>query len=389
MAASILSIVLLVLLPTQLGKHFFLPFSYISGVRIDYLAPAVFLTDIIIIAIAILRYKKIVAAVRNKHIVILLLLCAVNVLFAASPPIVAYRMLKLFEAYVVFIVMKDGLLKEHEQLISFIIGTSVQLGLAVWQFSAKHAIQGFFYLLGERYMNLSTPDIAKASLYGIQILRPYGTFSHPNSLAGFYVVLYFFTLTHERFKPHRLLKYTLLFLCSALILLSFSKIAIGTFLILNIVWLVTTKDIDCTLCKFGRAGILIILSSMFFFVHGDSQTLSKRWDLMTNALSILLQHPLTGVGLGNYLYAQSTFPIRQPYFFLQPVHNIFVLFFTEAGLLLGGYCGYLVYNFIKLRIRIPPIAYMVAAVIITGTFDHYWLTLQQNLLLLPLLFALL
>ncbi len=35
------------LLPTQLGKHFFFPVSFIAGVRIDYLAPTLYTTDIL------------------------------------------------------------------------------------------------------------------------------------------------------------------------------------------------------------------------------------------------------------------------------------------------------------------------------------------------------
>ena len=49
----------LFLLPTQLGKHFFLPFSYILGVRVDYLAPTVYLTDIIILLLVVINYRAV------------------------------------------------------------------------------------------------------------------------------------------------------------------------------------------------------------------------------------------------------------------------------------------------------------------------------------------
>ena len=37
------------LLPSQLGKHYFFSFSYLSGIRVDYLAPTLYMTDIIAI----------------------------------------------------------------------------------------------------------------------------------------------------------------------------------------------------------------------------------------------------------------------------------------------------------------------------------------------------
>jgi O-antigen ligase len=109
---------------------------------------------------------------------------------------------------------------------------------------------------------------------------------------------------------------------------------------------------------------------------------------MQNALSIFLQHPVTGTGMGAYLVSQNEFPIKQSYFFLQPVHNVVLLFITQAGLLLGGYTLYLLYTFFR-SVRYPAFYYLTfAAILITGMVDHYWLTLQQNWLLLPVITAL-
>src|SRR5581483_7422034 len=35
-------------LPSQLGKHFWPTFSYVEGIRIDYLSPTLYLTDVLI-----------------------------------------------------------------------------------------------------------------------------------------------------------------------------------------------------------------------------------------------------------------------------------------------------------------------------------------------------
>src|SRR6185369_2209751 len=53
------------------------------------------------------------------------------------------------------------------------------------QFLLGRSIGGIFYLLGERTFNISTPGIALVNILGKNFLRPYASFPHPNSLAGF------------------------------------------------------------------------------------------------------------------------------------------------------------------------------------------------------------
>jgi len=54
MQFSVLFFYLLILfLPTQLGRHFFFDFSFVSGIRIDYLAPTIYLTDILVLLLFI------------------------------------------------------------------------------------------------------------------------------------------------------------------------------------------------------------------------------------------------------------------------------------------------------------------------------------------------
>src|SRR4051812_29891213 len=47
--SSLLYFLLLLLLPTQLGKHFWPPFAFVHGLRIDYLSPTVYLTDLLLL----------------------------------------------------------------------------------------------------------------------------------------------------------------------------------------------------------------------------------------------------------------------------------------------------------------------------------------------------
>lgn len=42
---------LIILLPVQLGRHFWPEWSYVLGLKIDYLSPIIYLTDILIAGI--------------------------------------------------------------------------------------------------------------------------------------------------------------------------------------------------------------------------------------------------------------------------------------------------------------------------------------------------
>jgi hypothetical protein len=290
----------------------------------------------------------------------------------------------------VFAIIKHERLSPRYILQALLLGSAMELVLIVLQFVTKQSMQGIFYLFGERYFTLSTPGIAKASLQGIEFLRPYGTFSHPNSMGGFYLLLYFFIFTWQTAEKYVRLRTLLLFISTILIFFSFSKIAIGTFLILNITYLILKrKEIGCKLCIAARIGILTILAVIFASAHGDPLSGGKRLDLMKDAFTIFSQYPIFGVGLGNYLVAQNQFPIKYAYFFLQPVHNIFLLLLAEGGIITTGVITYLITPWVKNMLKIKVFWYTMGVILITGMFDHYWFTLQQNILLMPVVFALL
>ncbi|MFA6017040.1 MAG: O-antigen ligase family protein [Patescibacteria group bacterium] len=386
MINKILFFLFLLFLPTQLGKHFFLPFSYLSGVRVDYLSPTVYLTDIIVFLLAIINLKIVLKFFKNKKIITGLLLLLINVLFSKLPMISFYWFVKIIELLIVFSLTKKMLatLKERSILVTLLFSGLFELFLAIAQLTNKHSIQGVFYYFGERLLSLSTPGVAKAAIQGVEFLRPYGTFSHPNSLAGFFLLLYFFVLTYKKFNRYLALKYLFIFISSILVFVSFSKVAIISYLILNTSYFILNTKIDCRLCKIARIIVMFVVSLIFLSATSDPLTIDKRIELMKNSLNIIVHNPIFGVGLGSYLIEQAKFPSKFYLFFNQPVHNIFLLFVSEVGLVLSGFLLYkLISQLIKRRLTKDQWM-MIFVIIFTGFFDHYWLTLEQNFLLMGL-----
>jgi len=381
-------------LPTQLGKHFFPSFSYLNGVRVDYLSPTLYLTDVIVFILFLFNLKTVVNFFKNKNLLIVLGLFLVNAILAKNQPIAFCRMIKIVEFLIAFSLGQQlfKTIKEKILLIILLLTGSFQLTLAILQLVFRRSIQGVFYFFGERLFSLSTPGIAMADLMGQEFLRPYGTFSHPNSLAGFFLLLYFFVLINKKFNRYPVLKYLVIFIFSCLIFLSFSKVAILIFLILNSSYLilpagrqVLNTKIACRICKIARIIIPIIMSLVFLQATTDVLTIEKRIELVKNSLNILLNNALFGVGLGNYLIAQAKFSSKYLLFFNQPVHNIFFLYLAETGLLAGGLTLVLMARFIYKMVKIN--LYLILVVLLTGLFDHYWLTLEQNFLLVALVYG--
>lgn len=374
----------ILLLPTQFGKHFFFPFSYLSGVRIDYLALKIFVTDILSVLLIFAFRKNIFRIVKTKFFILLMFFFLLNFFFSLSPPISFYSTVKLLQMISIAIVIMSSFQTYQNTIMkAFAISLLFQTVLVFAQFLSKHSVQGIWYFFGERYLHLGMPGITKASIQGTEFMRAYGTFSHPNSLAGFYLLLSLFVLTNTRIT-NIVFRYVFIVLSACIIFLSFSK---ATFLIFAglLLWYYLPSKKICRLCFFAKILSLGTVIILVFSVKTDPLSFQKRTELMFDSLQIIKQYPLWGTGIGAYLYAQQQFPSRYPYFFLQPVHNIFLLFIAQAGIPIGIFI--LVFGIISVvkilkhtHMTIPFLAFLA-----TGMIDHYSLTLQQNMLLAAVL----
>ena len=151
MIDKILFFLFLLLLPSQLGKHFFLDFSYLSGVRVDYLAPTVYLTDIIVFLLTVVNLKIILKFFKNKKVLLSLLLLVINIWLSRLPVISFYWFIKIIEFLIIFSLAKKILvtLKEKYILVALLISGSFELFLSLIQLINKHSVQGVFYYFGE------------------------------------------------------------------------------------------------------------------------------------------------------------------------------------------------------------------------------------------------
>ncbi len=392
---DIIVFLFLFLLPTQLSKFFFLSFSYINGIKIDYLAPAIYVTDLLILPLIFLHYKIFLAHLKKYKIAFFIFgfLFAINIVQSPQPLLAIYSILKIIEVYFVFFIFRRLNLTIFSITMPLLFGAIFELSLSLYQFTQNHSAEGIFYYFGERLLSISTPGIAKAQFLDRQILRPYATFSHPNSLGGFYLLVYSLCLLLIRFAKTYKEKLSVMILwgfSTALLVLSFSKIVILTYVGITMLFFIdryssSKRDGSCVLCIVARLIVPCILAIIFLQTQSDPDSLQKRIMFLQQSAHIMMNTYFLGTGFGQYLYWQSVFPSPYPYFFLQPVHNIFVLFLLQTGLITTIFVVYCGIWFLRRYYR--QLWFIFIVIFATGFFDHYWITLQQNMLILGVVFG--
>lgn len=377
------------LLPTQFGKHFFLPFSYLSGIRIDYLAPTVYAIDLLIVILAVYHRAHLRKTLQNVYLQLFLFLVSITLWFSYSREVALYQYVRLLEMIVIFSVVRSERRNGWLLQLGLMCSMALELILSAMQVVTKSSVNGPFYYLGERMFSLSTIGIAKASMSGVELMRAYGTFSHPNSLGGFYLLLYTFVLFSSQRSWTRTLT---LAVAPLLIFLSFSKVAILGFALITLKYFVVqnifTKE-RCLVCIGAKLLSLLIPVAIILRVVGDPLSAAIRMQLMNNAMLLIQTHLSAGVGLGNYIIAQQFFPTLSIGSFGQPVHNIFLLLLAEVGIIPLLLLLWVAVPFLRQNRKNYQLIACVFIVCFTGLFDHYWITLIQNSALVATVFGLL
>lgn len=299
----------------------------------------------------------------------------INIIFAISPLNSIYWWLRTTLYLATFIVLKLNKIKWEDIKNPLLISTTLVVIIEIIQILFQSSIGGIIYYLGERNFSSVTSGIGRFNFFGQEILRPQSTFSHPNSLAG-YLLIVFYILSKKKINP--LLK--IIPFVGVILTLSKSAIAGLSFIIFGL-----------------RPEWIIALSIALSVIQPLLINSQYRWQSLTDRLffyeylkNILSKDLITGTGLGNFIPALSshlpgslTTPSK-----LQPIHNLPFLALSELGLL-----GALALSYIYLKEKAqkifgnPYVLGLIALVIFTGTFDHYTWTLPQNKLILILALA--
>ncbi len=376
----------LFLIPTQLALHFWPDFSFVFGIRVDYLSPAIYLTDIFIFSLFVLNFR-----IQKKYFRIFLIiffLALINTIFSTLPQATIFKWLKIYEmAFLAIYIIEQKSVRFRTVLRTlFLSGIFFSL-IGIAQFFLGRTT-GLFYFLGERSFSVSTPAISLVKINGVDFLRAYSTFSHPNSLAGFLSLV--IIISFEMLRKEKLFWAGFLILALGLFL-TFSMSAFFASIISLFLIFLNRKNIWLIFYSSVFFSLFLPLLSANASLISLPQKISQRLELAFIAGKMISEKFFIGEGLNTFILNLPKFKGVSSYlWFLQPVHNLTLLVFAETGIL--GLLAFLllIYKTILGNLKNRKI-FLIAAVsfiLLVGTVDHYFITLQQNLILFSIIIGL-
>jgi len=117
----------------------------------------------------------------------------------------------------------------------------------------------------------------------------------------------------------------------------------------------------------------------------NTVSIVNRYKLNNNAYSLIKLHPLSGTGLNQFTPSLIENNLFSTAPFLQPAHNIYLLWITETGFI-GTLLTLLLLGIILIKYRRTGFSRILLAPLVAlltiGLYDHYPLTSQTGQLLL-------
>ena len=334
---------------------------------------------------------------------LLFLLASFNVFWSRDWRISLYISLHFWLVFLLILSLRDWHRAWNFVMLGLTAALSIQIVLGLIGFTLQST--AFLKPLEMQWPGLLDPSTPGAVIVhtsdGTRILRAYGTFPHPNLLAGFIlfsllgpISLY---LTGKRFLAPVLIVYGL---GVALLALTFSRsawlgLAFGLLMLILKSKHLDRKKLSLLLFTsvFGFVIVLLprlplVLARTVNIVTNSEQFsfIGRAW-LNQEAIQIFWEHPLTGIGIGSFIIELAQ---RAGYgYIIEPVHNIFLSAAAELG-----FGGILIIALLfisiarsSMRVRNPngiAVSAILAAFGIISLLDHYLWTLAPGRLMLGL-----
>jgi len=405
---EIITYLWLALIPTQLGRHFWLVESRVLGMKIDYLSIILYLSDILWVVWIIKNHPLTPSLTKegdktknfwNRWLMVVLVLAIVvgNVVVAQAKLVAVYRWLRVGQWLFTFYLVSKNKKDIEEKLLKVIPWwIIIESFLALAQVVKGGSLQGIWWWFGERRFLLGNLGIAEMRVGNEAWVRAYGTFSHPNSLAGFLLLAWIWwrkspALRAPPLRKGGILKWVVNWSALLGIVLAGSR----TVWVLSILILIQeTRNekqelkgvVEKVLIGIGLVTMVLgIVGNEYelksFLGGWDKDSWSKRVSLVVSAKNMFIDSPFLGIGNGNFVSVLPKYQEKN-IFWLQPVHNIFLLILSEIGI-------FGVVLLCKMFGRIRKKNWQILGIIIvTGMLDHYWVTLPQNFWLAAIILGL-
>jgi O-antigen ligase len=390
-AEKILIIIFLLTFNFSIRKVFLTPYSFLNGAFNEYLTVSVSWADVLMIAVILIYTIKAIleqvysrpslnnTSSNNKTtlsmfsllksvsretilLALFLLWAGLSIFWSQYKPIAFYRFIIFVEiATFILIAVKSFAYQKWLRLalLVLIINGLFQSILAIAQFIHNRSLG--FRFLGESIFTSNMDGVAKIIINGDKHIRAYGTFPHPNILAGFLLIPIFITLsellkrseyakdgnekvsrgTLFRFFPRWLVTISLFMLISGF-LSTFSRSAFLGFIFgLLALGFIHRKIMSRNFFHIIFFCLILIILGISFSIHLNknlisifsTQSLEERNLYQNVARETISEHSFSGIGIGQFVIFEYFKNPNSSGWQYQPVHNVYLLIFSELGVI--------------------------------------------------------
>lgn len=417
---------LVFIIPWQIRYIFYQPI--IKDVIYEYGTYSLYGFDILLGVIFVLTCINLFQLTFNKQKIILkkhflkfwilysfFILSLFSSIWALSWGISLFYILKYFEG-IIFIFLLNKVDYKFEKLLNFFLASVLVQGIiGIFQFIYQTDLFGSNKWLGVSEHSPKDLGVSVINTGARRWLRSYAFLPHPNILAGFlglgWVVSIYKYLRLKIVSGLKTRNKNDFFLASFIIftfalLTTFSRaVWVSCFVVFVILVLFSFYSkkfkLKLSFLKLGTIGFLIVIN--FFLIYKpliftrfninqnrlEQISINERVSYINQSKNIIKTNFLFGVGIGNFTKSVYELEdIKKEAYYYQPVHNIYLLLISELGLL--GFVLLLLFItkwaklflFLLNNLEIVLFSGFSLTIMVTGFFDHYWLTLHSGIVML-------
>jgi len=467
---KVLIVVFFLTFTFNIRKVFLTPFSFLNGGFNEYTTIFISWADILMIAVIlsytikwlsgqlvrpasakfslynVIRKKSIV--IRNYYgnnvsretfyLLIFLGWVGLSIFWSQYRLLAVYKFLTIIEI-VLFAAVVVKRLKNSDwlkiALFALLLNGLFQSLLGIAQFIHNASLG--FYFLGESIIGPNIDGVAKILINGEKHIRAYGTFPHPNILAGFLLIPFFIIIaelvcrifpflnkqslpageaeagersaqvSHETilsFVPTNFLWF--IFSVTSLgFVLTFSHSAfLGLFfgLLIYIFLIAPTRNLVQKFKSYYKlqVALTILLALMIIaLLNGTSffsnQSLQERQLYQDVSYETISGSPIRGIGAGQFILNEHKLHPDLEAWQYQPVHNVYLLIFSELGIVEFILFILLVVSFLFTNLNDSAsrenclltkylFCCIVFSFLVISLFDHYFWDIKQGMFVFAL-----
>jgi O-antigen ligase len=216
-------------------------------------------------------------------------------------------------------------------------------------------------------------------------LRAYGTFPHPNVFGGYLLLTFvlgwlssIYLSKKLKYIPYLIISFSVFF-C----LFTFSRITILLMFLGVVIFFISLLQKK----RVNSFSLILIFERFLNLLGGGDSSWIDRKNLMIRSFDIIKENWFWGTGLSNFVkHMEDNVPRTSGgILLLQPVHNIFLLSFSELGLF--NFIPFVLYfyqyfrKFIDLRKHFYLKIFVIIIFVLVGMFDHYLFSLPQGMVI--------